>query len=232
MIGNFLSKILSVILIPVYTSQLTTEEYGVADLISVTVDLLYPLLTMTIYEAALRFLLKDKNDKKEILTVGLVITAGACGLVCILAVFITDIIHIEKYYILFCLYFASVALKSLFTYYSKGLEEINTLMLGGVINTVTFLLSNILLIVVMKLGVKGYLVSFILANFVTCFFILFRLNIRKILFPFSGIKMPILKEMLRYSIPLMPNSMSWWISNSSDRYILNYCGRRIICYSI
>ena len=104
LIGNFLSKIFSVLLIPVYTSQLTTQEYGVADLISVTIDLLYPLITLTICESVLRFLLKNKKEKKEILLIGLVITFGACCIVSVLGIFITSILHIKVYYTLFFLY--------------------------------------------------------------------------------------------------------------------------------
>lgn len=222
LIGNFLSKIFSVLLIPVYTSQLTTQEYGVADLISVTIDLLYPLITLTICESVLRFLLKNKKEKKEILLIGLVITFGACCIVSVLGIFITSILHIKVYYTLFFLYFVSVALKNLLTYFSKGIEEINTLMFGGVINTITFLASNILLIVIMRFGIRGYLASFIIANFVTCLFIVCRLKIWEILLPFSQPNSKLFIGMLKYSVPLMPNSMSWWISNSSDRYILNY----------
>ena len=36
------------------------------------------------------------------------------------------------------------------------------------------------------------------------------------------IDLKILKKMVLYSLPLIPNSISWWISNSSDRYILGY----------
>ena len=95
-------------------------------------------------------------------------------------------------------------------------------MFGGVINTITFLASNILLIVIMRFGIRGYLASFIIANFVTCLFIVCRLKIWEILLPFSRPNSKLFIGMLKYSVPLMPNSMSWWISNSSDRYILNY----------
>ena len=52
-VSNFASKLLSFLLIPLYTSVLTTEEYGIADLITNTVNVVYPLLTLCIMEATL-----------------------------------------------------------------------------------------------------------------------------------------------------------------------------------
>lgn len=60
-IGNFASKILVFFLVPFYTTVLSTEEYGAADLITTTVNLLYPVLTVMISTAVLRFCLDDKK---------------------------------------------------------------------------------------------------------------------------------------------------------------------------
>ena len=68
-LSNFGSKILSFLLVPLYTAMLTAEEYGNFDFINVTISLLIPLLTLNVSEAALRFLLDSKrseNEKKDI----------------------------------------------------------------------------------------------------------------------------------------------------------------------
>ncbi|MPM92215.1 hypothetical protein SDC9_139350 [bioreactor metagenome] len=38
--------------------------------------------------------------------------------------------------------------------------------------------------------------------------------------PLKRIEKNVLKEMLGYSLPMVPNSLSWWISNSASKYIL------------
>ena len=44
----------------------------------------------------------------------------------------------------------------------------------------------------------------------------------------AGFDKNLAKEMLRYAIPMMPNSLSWWISNSSDKYIVTwFCGTAV-----
>ena len=54
-IANFSSKILGFLLVPFYTSILSTEEYGITDLIFSTVQLIVPIFTMNVSDAVLRF---------------------------------------------------------------------------------------------------------------------------------------------------------------------------------
>lgn len=73
-LGNFGSKILTFLLIPLYTAVLTTEQYGTADLMTATVNLLSPFFTLLMSEAVMRFVLDKTKDKSQIFTVGLTVT--------------------------------------------------------------------------------------------------------------------------------------------------------------
>ena len=77
-ISNFVSKILVFLLVPFYTNVLTTYEYGIADVIQVTLLLLVPMVTLNIGEAALRFGVEEVNNRKSIYLVGIkyVLRAG------------------------------------------------------------------------------------------------------------------------------------------------------------
>ena len=54
-ISGFVPKVLSFFLVPLYTNVLSTYDYGIADLITTTVQLLIPILTIDIQDAVLRF---------------------------------------------------------------------------------------------------------------------------------------------------------------------------------
>lgn len=69
-ISNFSSKILVFLLVPLYTSVLTTSEYGIYDLIISTVSLLFPILTLNITDAVMRFLMEKNSDKNNIAMIG------------------------------------------------------------------------------------------------------------------------------------------------------------------
>ena len=70
-VSNFVSKILVFFLVPLYTGVLTTYEYGIADVMQVTLLLLVPALTFNMGEAALRFGIEEADKRGSILRVGL-----------------------------------------------------------------------------------------------------------------------------------------------------------------
>ena len=57
MLGNFSSKLLVFLMVPLYTSVLTTAEYATSDLLTTTINLLYPFATLMISTAVMRFCL-------------------------------------------------------------------------------------------------------------------------------------------------------------------------------
>ena len=73
-ISTFGSKILVFLLTPLYTAVLLTEEYGIADLINTTVNLIYPVLTLAITDATLRYSLDKDCSKRAVLGNSIVIT--------------------------------------------------------------------------------------------------------------------------------------------------------------
>ena len=60
-ISQFGSKLLSFFLVPLYTSVLSTGEYGTYDLFNTTILLVVPVLTFNIADATLRFPLDSKE---------------------------------------------------------------------------------------------------------------------------------------------------------------------------
>lgn len=70
-ISNFASKILTFLMVPLYTSILSTEEYGTYDLYTTTAFLLMPLFSVCVSEAVLRFSLDKNKSPDEVLSVGI-----------------------------------------------------------------------------------------------------------------------------------------------------------------
>ena len=84
-VGQFSSKILSFLLIPLYTSILSTEEYGIYDIIVTTVALLTPFLTLVISEAVLRFAIDNDYDNRYVLTIGVTLVVLGSGVLILLS---------------------------------------------------------------------------------------------------------------------------------------------------
>ena len=80
-IGNFGSRILSFLLVPLYTYVLSTSEYGTIDIVNTTVQLLIPILTLNVQDSVLRFALDSDYRKEDVISISFRINCiSACFL--------------------------------------------------------------------------------------------------------------------------------------------------------
>lgn len=217
-ISNFASKILVFLLIPLYTSVLSTEEYGIADLITNTINVLYPLLTLAIMEATLRFAFDSDVSKDEVLSNSLVIIG--IGELAIIGVW-PLISHINdtlsSYWGWFCVIFLGHNLHQVLTQFTKGIGKTKVFAISGVIQTIIIIVSNIIGLLFLKLGLNAYLFSIAAGYYLTEVYLIVASKIRLKTF---SINKELLKKMLAFSIPMIPNMVAWWVSTSADKYII------------
>lgn len=226
-ISEFGSKLLSFILIPLYTSILTTSEYGIYDICSTTLSLITPLLTLDIASAVLRFSLDKNADKGNVFTIGLKNIGKAILIFTIFNCFnkIFDTIPTFSNYALYLeIMYISQLTYSLLTQFARGLEAIKDISIAGIINSITLLSLNILFLVNIKLGLDGYFLANCLAYVVPTIYLAIRLNIKKYVVKVDN-ELFLKQQMLGYSKPLIFKDMSWWVINASDRYVVTWlCG--------
>ncbi len=226
-VSSFGTKIITFLLVPLYTSVLSTNDYGTIDLITAAVQLLIPILTLNIQDAVLRFSLDRSYRKEDVLKTSVHITlVGSFILFCgILILQLTGICRLNIYYLAFL--FAQYLLNSIsniFQMHLKANEKILVLTIGGIINILTVATLNVLLLLVCKLGVNGYMLANTLGLAIFDIYLLFSGEIYKSIHR-GNIRLDLLKVMAIYSTPLIANSLAWWVNNASDRYILTaFCG--------
>lgn len=224
MISNFASKFLVFLLIPLYTHCLTTEEYGISDIIFTTVNLIYPILTLLMTEAVLRFTL-DKNtesDNKNIFTISLVISFLGFLILLIVGPLISKMVKINNYLLLFYLYYIATILYFLFSQFSKGIGKVKEFAISGIINTIVTILCNIIFLLFLDWKIEGYILSYIIGMVISSVYLFIKLRLYSYFINIKHINRNKVRDMLKYSVPMIPNSISWWISNSSDKYILYF----------
>lgn len=148
-ISNFSSKILVFLLVPLYTSVLSTTEYGTYDFIISTVGLLYPILTLNIADAVMRFTMDETYSSKKVISVGIKYVSISF---IIMTMFILCGLHVMKIrnrlLIFFLLYYISYVLNQFLIQLAKGLERVQDMAIAGVISTLTTLTFNILFLLV------------------------------------------------------------------------------------
>ncbi|WP_295916162.1 polysaccharide biosynthesis C-terminal domain-containing protein [uncultured Anaerovibrio sp.] len=226
-LGQLGSKILVFLLVPIYTSVLTTEEYGYYDLIVATVSLLLPIFTLNVAVSSQRFSLDKDANHSAIATISFKFVIIANLIACSL-LFLNCLLGLSKVLSTFSYFFLAVffsdSINTVLTAITIGREKVKELSLSGVISTFTCILLNVLLLIVVELGLTGYFLAYIIANVVQIVYLVHVLKFDIHLFNNTNYQ-DYQKKMLAYSCPQIANNVSWWINNALDRYIVTaFCG--------
>ncbi|WP_270577715.1 lipopolysaccharide biosynthesis protein [Caldibacillus thermoamylovorans] len=223
-LGNLGTKLITFFLVPLYTYYLTTSEYGLTDLITSTVSLLLPIFTLSIFDAVLRFVMDKNYDNKVILNNALII--AVIGFIIILTIlsFFKQLLPFGDYLSFFFGLLFIQAVQAGLGQYVRAQGKIRLFAINGIFNALMILLCNILFLVWFNLGIIGYLLSYIVGYTISSIFLMFGGEVWKDISP-KKVNFNITKEMLCYSIPLIPNSFMWWIIDFSNRYVItNFLG--------
>jgi len=226
-ISNFASKLLVFLLVPLYTSVLTTDEYGTYDLIVSTVSLLFPIFTANIIEAVMRFLIEKNCDKNAIAVIG--VRFLCFGILAIIA-FLFVINRLEVWpeirglEVYIALYYMFYALNQFFIQYAKGLERVLDMGVAGVLSTVITIGGNVFFLLIFNWRLKGFLLSHILAQAIPVVYYFCRLKFWTYIQKKNGNR-KLQKKMLVYCVPLIATTLGWWVNSTSDKYVVTFmCG--------
>lgn len=227
-ISSFGTKILSFLLVPLYTNILTTSEYGTADILMTTTTLLIVVLTINIADGVLIFAM-DKNYRPvEILAFGIKVIVGGESILVVLCVIcnLSKIIHWPIYYYMFvCGYFAVSALYQTLSNYLRAIDKVREVAIGGIVSSIVYIAFNILLLLGSNMGLYGYLVATIMGPFISSLYCIYVANvsIRQIMKQHNNAEQ--IQAMVKYCFPLVFNSIALWINSCLDRYFVTYfCG--------
>lgn len=230
-IGTFSSKILSFLLTRLYTECLDKTQYGITDLLQQSGNLLLPLVTLGITNAVVRFGLDSGVRKQDVFTTGLMSLFGGMLLLLAATPFLGMVDLIADHVWLLCLFVFMSSLRSLCAQFVRAQSRVKLFALDGIISTATTIGFNVLFLIVLGDhgfgGVFGYMFSIICSDALSVAFLFTVAKLHRYIKP-KGLDTKQSKAMLRYAIPLIPNTILWWITNVSDRYIVAaVCGEGV-----
>lgn len=218
-LGTFGSKLLVFLMVRFYTGYLTPSDYSTADLISQTANLLFPIISLGITDGVFRFAMDKSINRKETFSCAFyTITLGA--LMFLVAVPILGLVGDFKGYVwLIVLYTMTCSYHALCAQYIRAIDKTVLFAVQGIVNTCLVIVLNILFLAVFDMGVTGYVLSVAMADFICTVFLVLKEKLWQVM----TLKIPktITVSMLKYSIPLIPTTVFWWITSVSDRYMVN-----------
>ncbi|MCT1216011.1 hypothetical protein EFM09_05570 [Latilactobacillus curvatus] len=215
-IGNLGSKIINFLMVPLYTYALNKREYGSVDLITTTLSMLLPIVSLCVYEAVFRFVMDKSEDKEKVFSSSFIV--NLIVIICMLPV--TLMIRYENKYIILFILIMQVY-QALFAQYTRATGKLRVFAFNGILTSLITAILNVILMLMFDLGILGYLVSILIAIIVSNIYLAVRLKLWQD-FSIKLVSTSLIKRMLIYSLPLIPNAFSWWLTSTSDRYLLLY----------
>lgn len=229
-IGNFSSKILVFLLVPVYTNALSTSEYGSYDLMYATIQFLVPILSLNVVDGILRFTLDESESKqKAVFTLSLkYILISFCLVLFIVSIF-ANVFHIQQfidYKLEFTLLYLVYILNLASIQFSRGIGDIKGTAIAGTLGTFAMIITNLLFLLVFRWGLIGYFIANIFSFTIPVIYLTIRNQLFKY-FSITELKINKIleKKVMSFCIPLIFTTLSWTVNNLSDRFIVTFfCG--------
>lgn len=221
-IGSLGSKIISFLVIPLYSYYIDPVDMGFYDVVLSTISLLQPIIIFQLTDGLLRWLLLSNNDneKKRIIASCRHIVLITLSITCAVYLLFTRFVNVEHATIIL-LFLVLDCLFPLIQQGARGFQKNKLYALCGVLYTVIMVGVNCIGLLLLRTGISILYISQIIAGLICSAIFLVKIpTLRK-----GIVSQPdknVLNDLLKYSIPLIPNTICWWIVNSSDRYIILY----------
>ena len=225
-LSNVCLKAINFFLLPLYTNNLTPEMIGISDSITTFTGIVLPLLTMGLDSAYSAFYFEKDDIERgnkvfSTLTYVFVIIGCIPFFLFFFSRFISLLLfHSEQYSYIIRLSLASVSFSLWSLTYSLELRLNNKMFLFGLSNVIaslSMIVSNIVFVTVMHLGESSLVLSTVIVHAEIMLILLIFTRKRP---KFEWFNIQLLKQMIRFAVPLVPMTLMMWVLSLSDRYIL------------
>ncbi len=221
-VGKICTQLITFFLLPLYTAVLSTEEYGTVDLVTTLSMLLLPIITFQAEQAIFRELLENRTNQKKnnlIISNGIISVTIQCCFFIIIYLLLSPIFKNEYIYLLLINVVCYIYV-SLFQQIARGKGNNITYSIGSFINASTTILFNLIFLLKFQMGAKGMILGNIFGQLTAIIYLFISEKILKNLH-LSLFNIKYVKKLWKYSFPLIPNELSWWVFNVSDRVIVS-----------
>ena len=182
-LGTFGSKVLVFLMVRFYTEYLSPADYGRADLITQTANLLIPLLSLGITDAVFRFVIDEAEGAAGIFTTGFFVLLAGIVLAGLLA--LCGSAELDSAWLIAAFLIAS-NFHTLPAQFVRAKGEMTCFAVQGLLNTAFVIGLNILFLAVFRLGVTGYVLSTVAADVLTTAYLVLRANTAGVAIRFAG----------------------------------------------
>lgn len=221
-LGNICTKFISFFMLPLYTAVLSTSEYGTVDMINVLVSFAVIILTFQLELGLFRYLVEVRdNTEKQIEYITTVIIFSAVVNILFIVPYVAIMKMLNYQYIapVCCMILESVMFAFL-QQIPRGIGNNTLYSVGSTINGSLNVLLNVIFIAILRWRVEGLLFASIISHAIASLYLIFKIKIWKYI-KFEKYSNDALKKLIKYSFPLIPSVLGWWIISASDKLVIN-----------
>ena len=223
-IGNIGSKLITFLMVPLYTYFVPNKsDFGYYDVCLSMCFLLIPFVTLQMRDGAFRFLLDcdDETRRRRIVTfVGrsMLTTLSLSALVALVMSLTTNIGYLGYSFALL----VALSLQEVYSQVFRGLGNNRAFVSVGILSAFCIGLFSVVFVAGFGWGIKGVFLANIVARLLALIVVEIRVRLITRYTRWRISARDVGREILRYSLPLLPGSLCWWITGSSDRMFIKY----------
>jgi O-antigen/teichoic acid export membrane protein len=222
-VGKICTQFISFLLLPLYTALLQPEEYGIVDLFNTYVTLLVPLFNWQFENGMFRFMLdcrKDKRQQTRIFSTVIITNMIQAVIYIVFFLIAQNFISSEWKIFLAIDVVLNIFLNTLLQF-PRGLGKSSAYAIGSFISASSTVVLNVVFIAGLKMGALGMFLATVIAKSLTIVYLALSQKVWRY-FKISSYNKELFKSICRYSVPLIPNQLSWWVMGASDRTVVSY----------
>ena len=226
-LSGFGAKLLSFLLLPLLTYLLDPGQLSLAKTAIYTCNLILPLMYLCISEAVIRFGLDASTSRKDLFTCGILTVLGGFMVVQLAMPLMGGVAFVAGFEHLIRIYVLTSAAHTVVTHFVRASGLVRIFAIDGLLTSVYTLSFIYIFLFRFELGAQGYVLATICADALSVIGLFLFLKLYRFI-KLKKLNFTLWKTMLKYSIPLVPTSIFWWVTNLSDRYfVITFHGQEI-----
>jgi O-antigen/teichoic acid export membrane protein len=222
-VGKICTQFVSFMLLPLYTALLDPTEYGVVDLFNTYITLLVPIFNWQFENGLFRFMIERRKnfDEQKVLFSTVFTTNIFQALVYIVFYFVAQNFISSPYKMFLAIDVVLNIFLNTFLQFPRGLGKNGAYAVGSFISASTTVVMNVVLIAGLGMGAYGMFWATVTAKCMTIIYLVVSQKVWRYI-DLRLFDKSLFKQVSKYSLPLIPNQLSWWVIGVSDRSIVSY----------
>ncbi len=220
--GNVFTKLISFILLPLYTKLIDPEIYGIYGVNMTIVQLVVGIIYLAIWNAVFRYAAESDTDegRYEVISTGLPVMWFS-SVLCTIVILVINLFWDFSNPYLVCIYAIANGFQYFYGYVARSMKDNRIFIISGCVNSTVNLLMNWIGIAYLHYGIEVLYCSYIMGTLIQIFIIEFKFHVLRH-FKRGYVQKARLNKLMKFGAPLALNSVMQWLLTGLTQIMIAY----------